>query len=192
MSSRAQAPERRTRRGWLMQQGRCLLGLGSAALALPSVAPTAALDAPGGTAGASPALGERVRWPAFRQLDGRPVEPPQPGQEASVVVFFLTTCPFCARHNEHVQKLVERTRGLPLRVLGVAQDDEAALVKTYLARKRLTFQVSMEHRPLRAALSTLRGVPLTCVVDRQQRLREVIRGEMFEEDVLDLARWATA
>lgn len=40
---------------------------------------------------------------------------------------------------------------------------------------------------------TLRKViPLTCVVDRAGRLREVIPGEMFEEDVLDLAKWARA
>jgi len=34
--------------------------------------------------------------------------------------------------------------------------------------------------------------PLTCVLDRQGRLREVIPGEMFADDVMGLARWARA
>ena len=31
-------------------------------------------------------------------------------------------------------------------------------------------------------------IPLTVVVDRQGRLKQVIPGEMFEEDVLDLLK----
>jgi hypothetical protein len=38
------------------------------------------------------------------------------------------------------------------------------------------------------ALSTRRLVPLTVTVDRSGRLRQVIPGEMFEADVLELAR----
>jgi hypothetical protein len=33
-------------------------------------------------------------------------------------------------------------------------------------------------------LSPRRVIPLTCVLDRDGRLREVIPGEMFEEDLL--------
>jgi peroxiredoxin len=138
----------------------------------------------------TPAIGDRIVWPSARLLDGRPIDPPAPGQMASVIVFFSTTCPYCARHNAHVQKLLENTRGQPLRVLAVAQDSNEAHVRTYLQRRSLNFDVSMDHAPLRSALTRMNGIPLTCVVDRQQRLREVIRGEMFEDDVLGLAKWA--
>lgn len=137
-----------------------------------------------------PAIGDIVRWPSLQLLDGRRLEPPTVGKMASVVVFFSTTCPFCARHNAHVQKLMLATRGLPLRVLGVAHDTSAEHVRTYLGRRGLGFDVSMDPSALHAALSRMRGIPLTCVVDRQQHLREVIRGEMFEDDVLGLAKWA--
>jgi hypothetical protein len=45
---------------------------------------------------------------------------------------------------------------------------------------------------LHAALSERRVTPLTCVVEQAGVLREVIPGEMFEQDVLDLAKWARA
>ncbi len=139
-----------------------------------------------------PAIGDRVNWPVVRLLDGRQLQPPGVGQEATVLVFFDTTCPFCARHNVHLQKLFDTTRGLPLRVLGAAHETRVDRVQTYRQRRGLTFDVSLDHEPLHAALSRRKGVPLTCVVDRQQRLRAVIRGEMAEDDVLELARWARA
>lgn len=177
----------KTRRQWLHGSA---LGL---TIAAAGAAPGRLLAQATAAAGAAaPAIGDRVLWPAARLLDGSPVEVPAPGQVASVIVFFSTTCPFCARHNVHVQKLLDGTRNLPLRILAVAQDRNETHVRTYLQRRALGFDVSMDHGPMRAALTRMNGIPLTCVVDRQQRLREVIRGEMFEEDVLGLAKWARA
>lgn len=167
------------------------LALGAHGAALAAGVGTATISAAQGlvAAASTPALGERVAWPPIRLLDGRAVVHPAPGGDASVVVFFSTTCPFCARHNDHVQKLLERSRGLPLRVLAVAQDRQEAHVRTYLQRRGLGFDVSLEHAVMRAALTALKGIPVTCAIDRQQRLREVIRGEMFEDDVLGLVKW---
>ncbi|MEY2655033.1 MAG: hypothetical protein RLZZ524_2061, partial [Pseudomonadota bacterium] len=39
-------------------------------------------------------------------------------------------------------------------------------------------------------LSERRIVPLTCVIDRSGVLREVIPGEMAEDDVMGLIKWA--
>lgn len=177
----------RTRREWLRDGalGMSMAAVGSIStrvLAQSMVPPLAAV----------PAIGDRVVWPTVRLMDGRMVPPPVPGQVASVIVFFSTTCPFCARHNVHVQKLLEGTRDLPLRILALAQDRSEAHVRTYLQRRALSFDVSMDHALMRATLTRMNGIPLTCVVDRQQRLREVIRGEMFEADVLGLAKWASA
>jgi hypothetical protein len=46
--------------------------------------------------------------------------------------------------------------------------------------------VTLEHEPLRAALSARKSIPLTVLVDRTGRIRQSIPGEMFEEDVLEL------
>ena len=170
-----------------LRRRQCLMAgaaIGAGMLALGARPAAAAAE------GAAPAVGEAVRWPDIGLLDGRRLATPQPGQLASVVVFFSTTCPFCARHNVHVQKLHDAAVGLPLRVLGVAHERDPAVVLRYATGHGLHFDISLEAGRMRAALSPLRGIPLTCVVDRQQRLREVIRGEMFEEDVLGLLKWA--
>lgn len=142
--------------------------------------------------GSPPAQGDLVRWPEVRLLDGRLLSAPAQRRQAAVLVFFSTSCPFCLRHNQHVQKLVAASTGLPLQVLGVALDRSADEVRQYLARRGLGFDVTLDERALRAVLSPRRVIPLTCVLDREGRLREVIPGEMFEDDVLGLARWARA
>lgn len=140
---------------------------------------------------AAPAqLGDPVAWPTVTLLDGRRLGAAELRGQAALVVFFSTTCPFCARHNEHLAKLVATKRDLPLRVLGVAQDRDADAVRRYLAAKQLPIEATLDAAPMHAALTERRVIPLTCAVDRMGRLREVIPGEMFEEDVLALARWA--
>ena len=148
------------------------------------------LPAGGAAADTLPGSGEPVAWPTVALLDGPRLGPAQWRGQAAVVVFFATTCPFCRRHNEHVEKLARATRGQPLRVLGVAADRDPEVVRAYRREKGYRYDMTLDDEAMHAALSWRRVIPLTCVVDRDGRLREVIAGEMFEEDVLELARWA--
>ena len=142
---------------------------------------------------ASPlALGDAVPWPKLTLLNGDVLQPRQWQGQAAVLVFFATTCPFCRRHNEHVEKLHQAARGLPLRVLAVAQDGDAELVRAYVREHRYHFPVTMDSAALRPLFSQRQIIPLTCVVDRAGKLRELLPGEMFEEDLLELTRWAKA
>ncbi len=133
------------------------------------------------------AAGEAVVWPEVTLLDGRRWVA-APGQ-AVVVVFWSTTCPFCKRHNQHVEKL-HATAGTRLQVLGVARERDAEAVRRYAAGQGYRFPITTDLAPMAAALTTRRMIPLTVTVDRQGRLKQVIPGEMFEEDVLDLAKLA--
>jgi thiol-disulfide isomerase/thioredoxin len=135
--------------------------------------------------------GERVAWPTFSLLDGSRLDAKTLAQTPVVLVFWSTTCPFCRRHNEHLNKLVEATRGKgPLRIIGAARDRDAALVRRVVQERGYRFDVTMDAEPLRAALASRNIIPLTVVVGADGRLREVFPGEMFEEDVLELAELA--
>ena len=94
------------------------------------------------------------------------------------------------RHNARLDKLSQATRGQPLRVIGVAGDGDAAHVRDYVRQQGWRFAVTRDAEPLRASLTARRVVPLTCVLDRAARLRELIPGEMSEPDVMGLSRWA--
>lgn len=151
------------------------------------------LGSPGRAVAAPAQPGQPVAWPAaVRLLDGASVTAGDLAGVATVVVFFSTDCPFCKRHNQHVERLHQAARGQPLRIIAAAQDRDPAVVQAYLARNGLGFAATLDNGPLHEALSTRRVIPLTCVIDRRGVLREVIPGEMFEEDVLGLLKWAKA
>jgi len=160
-----------------------------AGLAWAVGAATGLASAPGLSLGDA---GPPVAWPRVRLLDGRLMEAPAQQHRAAVIVFFATTCSYCGRHNQHVQRLLKASADLPLQVLGVAHDRQADTVQRHLAAQGWTFDVTLDEQPLHAVLSARRVTPLTCVLDRQGRLREVIPGEMFADDVMGLARWARA
>lgn len=144
---------------------------------------------PGAVAAVGPArAGEVVTWPEVTLLDGtRWQGPPQAGA-ATVVVFWSTTCPFCLRHNAHVEKLRRATQGRSLQILTVAREKDPATVRAYLQRHGYGFAVTLQADPMAQALATRKVIPLTVTVGRDGRLRQVIPGEMFEEDVMELAR----
>jgi len=144
-----------------------------------------------GAAAAAPAApGQAVTWPEVTPIDGSRFGPAQAEGRALVVVFWSTSCPFCRRHNEHVEKLHRAAAGRRLAVLGVARDRDVAAVRRHAREHGYTFPITTDQAPLAAALSARRIIPLTVTVDRAGRLLQVIPGEMFESDVLELMQLA--
>jgi peroxiredoxin len=136
---------------------------------------------------AAPAApGETVQWPEVRLLDGARWVPP-PGH-AVVAVFWSATCEYCLRHNAHVENLHRAATGRPLVVLGVCKDGSVGIARRHIAEHGYTFPNTLDAAPLAAVLSTRRITPLTVTVDREGRLKQVIPGEMFEDDVMELLK----
>ena len=144
-----------------------------------------------GSALAAPAQkGQQVQWPDITLLDETRLGATALRGRAVVVVFWTTTCPFCRRHNQHMEKLHRAAAGLPLTVLGVARERDASAVRRYVQQQGYSFAVTLDHAALAAALTDRRMVPLTAAVDAQARLLQVLPGEMFEEDVMELLQLA--
>lgn len=161
----------------------------AAALGWPAAGAAQALPA-AGPAAVPAQPGERVAWPDVTLLDGKRFGSTEVAGRAAVVVFWTTTCPYCRRHNQRLQKL--HALGSPgLVVLGVARETDAALVRRHAAQEGYGFPITLANDALAAALSRRRLVPLTVTIGRDARLRQVIPGEMSEDDMLGLARLAT-
>lgn len=152
-------------------------------------ATAAAALAAAGRAHALPAQkGQPVAWPDVQLLGGGTLRPADWQGRAAVVVFWSLTCPFCRRHNAHLEKLhrAAQAAGLPLTVLGVVRERDAAAVARHVQQQGYSFAQTLDLAPMAAALSERRVTPNTAVVDRQGRLKLVLPGEMFEEDVMEL------
>lgn len=135
-------------------------------------------------------LGQRVDWPPLTLTDGRVLAPADWADTAAVLVFWATWCPFCRRHNAHIERLYREAAGPHLRVLGVALDAAAPAVARYMQTNGYSFPVVAGEPALRDRFTPRRVIPMTCLVDRQGVLRQCIPGEMAEDDVLALARLA--
>ena len=154
------------------------------ALVATPLALSAALHRPRASAEAA-GPGQRVSWPDVTLLDGSRWNASQWAGQAAVVVFWSTTCPFCKRHNQHVERLFRAASGSTLKVLGVARERDAAAVQRYARQQGYSFPITLDNGPMSAALSLRRVIPLTVTVDRTGHLLQAIPGEMFEEDVME-------
>jgi hypothetical protein len=66
------------------------------------------------------------------------------------------------------------------------------MAQHHVRERGYTFAVTLDVAALAQALSMRRVMPLTVTVDRQGRLKQVIAGEMFETDVMELLPRLTA
>jgi hypothetical protein len=156
-----------------------------------AVGPVAAWCRPAPGAPAAGGAEAPVNWPALTRLDGEPWRVPSAadGRPCAVVaVIWSTTCPFCLRHNAHVDKLHRLADGRALAVVTAALDHDTGRVPEYLRRHGYRFPVVREADRLRALFTARRIIPFTVTVARDGRVQERVPGEMAEDDVLGLLR----
>jgi thiol-disulfide isomerase/thioredoxin len=138
----------------------------------------------------APADDRPFEWPEITLLDGTVWTPESWHGLAGVAVVWATWCAYCHRHNPHVEKLHRAVRGRPVRVLGVALDRDPEAVRRHVRERGYTFPMTVGPESLLARLVPRRVTPTTVSFDRRGRLLQRIPGEMFEDDVLALARLA--
>jgi thiol-disulfide isomerase/thioredoxin len=129
-----------------------------------------------------------IAWPVIELLDGTVWLPESWRGQAGVLLIWATWCPFCVRHNPHVDALhrAAQAAGRPLRVLAASLDRDPELVRRYVRERGYAFPVTMGAEALRARFGLRRVTPTTVTFDRRGRLLQRIPGEMFEEDVMAL------
>ncbi|HMT57264.1 MAG TPA: TlpA disulfide reductase family protein [Ottowia sp.] len=172
------APDRARRRwlGWL-----------PAAAAASMAAPWArAKDAPPVPL---PAVGSALPLVAAPLLDGGRFEPAQAEGRVLVLYWWASWCPFCAQQSPEMQKLwdAQRTRGLQLLALSI--DKKPGDATAYLQKKGYTFPAVWLTPELARAWPKPDGLPVTVVRGKDGRVVQAEKGQLFPEDVAQLARW---
>lgn len=133
-----------------------------------------------------------IDWSPLRMLDGSAFKLQDWQGAPVVVVFWATWCPYCKRHNAHVEQLFQASMGTKLRVLGVSTETDQAKVQRYTDANQFHFPVALADNRFRAQFSDRRIVPLTCLVSAKGRLVQAVPGEWSQDDVMALAAAAWA
>jgi thiol-disulfide isomerase/thioredoxin len=135
-------------------------------------------------------LGDTVRWADVELHDGRILRESELAGRAVVVEFWATWCPFCKKQNPYLQRLHETHGAKGLVVLTFSIDRTPDLVAAYMKQNGYTFAAAMAGEQAARWFPTRKGVPVVYVVDPAGRIVLHETGELFEEDILGLARFA--
>ncbi|UGS90739.1 TlpA family protein disulfide reductase [Ralstonia wenshanensis] len=137
-------------------------------------------------------VGDVVALPDLQLLDGTRVPGDAWRGHPVIIATWASWCPFCALQNPRLQKLYDATRGTDLRILTISIDANPQLAKDYVAKRNFTLPVAMETDALCAATGPRKGLPELLVLDAKGRVVRKEVGEMLEDDVADLARYANS
>lgn len=140
-----------------------------------------------GTWASPAALAAPIDWSALQLLDEKGDSPAYWSGLPVVVVFWATWCPFCKRHNAHVEKLYQLSRGKAFRVLGVTVESDKDKISTHVLANQIHFPVALAQTAFRRQFTGRNVIPLTCLVGADGRLMQVMAGEMEQDDVMKLA-----
>lgn len=135
-------------------------------------------------------VGDIIALPMVQLLDGRSVPPSQWAGKPLVIEVWASWCPFCALQNPRLQALYERTHEAGLQVLTISIDKEPKVAADYLKQRGYTFPATMDSPALRNALGPRKGLPELYVLDGHGRVVQKELGEMLDDDVAALARYA--
>ena len=163
----------------------------AAAVAMASHRAGLAQSPPAGeaTAPALPAVGSVLRLPEVALLDGGTFRPAQAEGRITLVYWWASTCPFCALQSPEMQKfwLAHKSRGLQMLALSVDRKPQEAVA--YLQKKGYSFPSAWASPDVQHLLPKPKGLPVTLVRGRDGRVLQAEKGQLFPEDVEQLARW---
>ena len=136
-----------------------------------------------------PALGAPYPLAAVPLLDGGRFDPAQADGRALVLYWWASWCPFCAQQSPEMQKLWAAHKDRGLRMLALSIDKSAEDAARYLRQKGYTFPAVWTSPDVARAFPKPDGLPVTVVRGKDGRVVQAEKGQLFAEDVADLARW---
>jgi hypothetical protein len=151
----------------------------------PALSP-AAMEA---TAPPLPGAGTLLHLPEVVLLDGSLFKPAQTRNRITLVYWWSSTCPFCALQSPEIQKLWLAQQSHGWQMLALSVDKQPADAVAYLRKKGYTFPSAWVSPEVHRAFPKPKGLPITLVLGRDGKVLQAERGQMFPEDVEQLARW---
>lgn len=149
----------------------------------------ASLASPGRAGAAPPAKGSALALMDLPLLDGGTFRAAEAEGRVVAIYWWASWCPFCREMTPHVEQLWQSQRGRGLLVLGISIDRNAQAPTAYRQRHGYTFPTALYAPSMEPVLPKPKTVPTTWVRDRQGRVAMAATGQLFPEDVADIAKF---
>ena len=151
----------------------------------------AAQNAPDSEAAAPhlPDVGAPLRLPEVTLLDGSVFSPRQAEGHVLVLYWWASWCPFCALQNPYMEKLWQSHNSLGLKMLALSIDRRREDATRYLQKKAYSFPAGLVTPAISRVLPKPKGLPVTVVRGRDGKVLDANKGQMFPDEVEQLARW---
>ena len=131
-----------------------------------------------------PALGSRIALPNMSMLDSTQFSPANAKSRVNVLYWWALQSP-------EMQTLWQTHQNQGLQLQAMSVDKSPADAVAYLKKKAYTFPSAWVSPEVHQALPKPKGLPITLVLDRDGKVLQAEKGQMFAEDVAQLARWLT-
>lgn len=159
-----------------------------------AVAAASALGTPLGpsvahAATALPAVGSRLELPDLPLIEGGTFRASEVEDRVVMIYWWASWCPFCVEMTPHVEKLWRGYRDRGLAVLGISIDKGVEAPREYRRKRGYTFPSAMYDSNVERHLPKPKLVPVTWVRDRKGRVVSAVPGQMFPEDVAEIAKF---
>ncbi len=132
-------------------------------------------------------VGDTLKIDQITTIDGRVITAQDLKDKYVIIEVWATWCPFCHRQNQHLVKLVNMTKDMPLQVIGISVDKKQEEVVAYVEKNKINFPNTMMTPELSKAIGKRRGIPELYVIDPKGVVVQKDYGEMIDLDVFDLA-----
>ena len=135
-------------------------------------------------------IGQRLPLEKIQTLDGAYFEIPKNNTKNTLIQLWASWCPFCKRQNNYLESFIKRIPPGSMNILTISIDKTPAIAKEYMRQNHYSFPAAMMTPELNQAIGKVHGVPVLLILDPQNKLIYKEIGEVFEEDYVELIKYA--
>jgi thiol-disulfide isomerase/thioredoxin len=135
-------------------------------------------------------IGQTLPLERIQTLDGGYFEIPKNNTKNTLIQVWASWCPFCKRQNNYLEGFSKRIPPGSMNIVTVSIDKTPAIAKEYMRQNHYSFPAVMMTPELKQTIGKIRGVPVLLILDAKNKLIYKEVGEIFEEDYVELIKYA--
>jgi len=135
-------------------------------------------------------IGQTLPIERVQTLDGAYFEIPKNNTKNTLIQLWASWCPFCKRQNNYLESFSKRIPPGSINIVTISIDKTPVIAKEYMRQNHYSFPAAMMTPELNQAIGKIRGVPVLLILDAKNKVIYKEIGEVFEEDYIELMKYA--